>query len=228
MKVIALIPAAGAGIRMGGNIPKQFLKLKGKPIIAHTLSRLEECEGINEVVLVLPGDEVKYCQKDIIDHYGFQKIKKIVPGGEKRQDSVYLGLETMPACDIVLVHDGVRPFVTASLLEETIIQADNYDACIVGVPAKDTIKTVSSRLEVIKTLKRKMVWIIQTPQTFRYDILKKAYQQAYQDGFYGTDDASLVERLGVRIKVIEGSYRNIKITTPEDLTMAKNILPSRA
>jgi 2-C-methyl-D-erythritol 4-phosphate cytidylyltransferase len=226
MKVIALIPAAGAGVRMDNDVRKQYLKLGGKPILVHTLSRFEQCSRVDEIVLIVPSGEVEYCKKNIINHYHFQKVKKVIPGGKRRQDSVWRGIETIDFCDIVIIHDGVRPFITTSLIEETIWQVKDYGAVIVGVPAKETTKIVSSQAEVVETLKREMIWIIQTPQTFKYNVLKEAYQRAYQDGFYGTDDASLVERLRIKVKIIEGSYSNIKITTLEDLVMGENILRS--
>lgn len=225
MNVIALVPAAGSGKRMGGDRSKQYLEIGGKPIIVHTLNLLDSCENISEVCLIVPEDDCAYAC-EMLDEMRFIKPVKVVPGGRERQDSVRNGLDSIYGCDIVMVHDGVRPFVTEEILNRCIEETLLYGATVVAVPAKDTIKSVDEERNVIETLERKRLWQIQTPQTFRYDLLKDAFKKAYNDAFYGTDEAMLVERLGHKVKVIEGDYRNIKITTPDDMIVAEAILKS--
>jgi len=228
MKVVALIPAAGRGIRMGTKEKKPYLTLAGKPILAHTLSVFEQCSLIDETILIVPEKEIKYSRISIVEAFNFKKVSKIVAGGLKRQDSVWKGLKVLKnGCEIVMVHDGVRPFLSQRNLEESIRQTANYGATVLAVAVKDTIKIVSKQAEVQKTIARNKLWAIQTPQTFKYDILKRAYEKAIKDGFYGTDDSSLVERLGIKVKIIPGSYENIKITTPEDLAFGEAILKRR-
>lgn len=227
MNVIALIPAAGAGRRMGADKNKQYLKLGGRPILVHTLEVFDRCDAISEVYLIVPEDDCAFAC-DIIDSVRFSKNIKVIPGGKERQDSVKNGLNSIYKCNIVMIHDGVRPFVTEEIINRAIEETIKYGATTVAVPAKDTIKSVERDGFVIETLERKKLWQIQTPQTFRYEIIKEAFDRAYVDGFYGTDDAALVERLGYKVKIVEGSYRNIKITTPEDMIIAEAISRSNA
>ena len=228
MKVVALIAAAGRGSRMGAKEKKPYLILAGKPILAHTLSEFEQCSLIDETILIVPENEIKYSRISIVEAFTFKKVSKIVAGGLKRQDSVWEGLNVLKnGYELVMVHDGVRPFVSQQTLEKSIRETANYGATVAAVPVKDTIKIVSKQAEVQETIARNKVWAIQTPQTFKYDILKRAYEKAIKDGFYGTDDASLVERLGIKVKIIPGSYENIKITTPEDLALGEAILKRR-
>ena len=222
-KVYALIPAAGMGKRMGASINKQYLELRGMPIVARTISVFESSPLIAGIYLVTPSDEIPYCREHVVDAYGFRKIVTIVPGGRERQNSVFNGLDAMNGRvaddDVVLIHDGVRPFVTTAMLEESVSTARKHDGALVAVPTKDTIKTVQNG-EVTGTPPRESLWQAQTPQTFRYGIIRRAHCQAEEEGFVGTDDASLVERCGGRVVVVQGDYRNIKITTPEDLILA--------
>lgn len=225
MKVVALVPAAGRGSRMCSKESKPYLALAGKPILAHTLSELEKCSLIDETVLIVAESEIGYARVSIVEVFQFKKVSKIVAGGLKRQDSVWEGLKALKNDgDVVMVHDGVRPFVSQEILEKSIDETTHYGATVVAVPAKDTVKLVSKRGEVLETLDRSKVWAIQTPQTFKREILQRAYEEAFKDGFYGTDDASLVEELGVGVKIVPGSYENIKITTPEDLALGEAIL----
>ena len=226
MNIIALIPAAGAGKRMGGDRNKQYLEVGGKPILAHTLDIFDRCDAVSEVCLIVPEDDCAYAC-EMLDNMRFTKPVKVIPGGKERQDSVRNGLNSIYHCDIVMVHDGVRPFVTVDILNRCVEETILCGATVVAVPAKDTIKSVDEDRNVIETLERKKLWQIQTPQTFRYEILKEAFKKAYEDGFYGTDEAMLVERLGHKVKVVDGDYRNIKITTPDDLIIAEAILKSR-
>lgn len=223
MNVIALIPAAGAGKRMGGDRNKQYIEIGGRPILVHTLEVFDRCSAVSEICLIVPDEDCEYAC-EIVDGLRSMKPVKVVSGGKERQDSVRNGLNSIYHCDIVMVHDGVRPLVTEDILDRAVEETVKWGATVVAVPAKDTIKSVDEDRNVIETLERKKLWQIQTPQTFRFDLLKEAFEKAYRDGFYGTDDASLVERMGHKVHIVEGSYRNIKITTPEDMIIAKAML----
>lgn len=227
IKAFALIPAAGMGKRMGASINKQYLQMGGLPIVARTISIFEQAPFISEIYLVIPADEIPYCREHVVEACGFRKVVEIVPGGKERQNSVMNGLNAISrkasADDVVLIHDGVRPFITPQLLKESIDVARNSDGALVAVPAKDTIKTVRDG-SVIDTPPRETLWQAQTPQSFRFGIIYEAHLTAEREGFMGTDDASLVERRGGDIRVVAGDYRNIKITTPEDLILAEAFL----
>lgn len=228
MNVVALIVAAGKGSRMGAKEGKPYVMLAGKPILAHTLSEFERCSLIDKTVLIVAKNDVERSRVSIVETFRFKKVSKIIAGGLKRQDSVWEGLKALKSeYDLVMVHDGVRPFVSQEVLEKSIHETYTCGATIAAVPVKDTMKLVSERKEVLETLDRDKVWMVQTPQTFRLDIFKRAFEKASTDGFYGTDDASLVERIGVTVNVIPGSYENIKITTPEDLVLGEAILKRR-
>jgi len=228
MKIVALILAAGRGRRMGTAQKKPYLLLAGKPIVYHTLFEFEQSPLIDEIVLIVGQDEVEYARSSLVEAFQFTKVSTIVVGGIKRQDSVWEGLRAIKSdCEVVMVHDGVRPFISQALLQKTCQAMEDAGAAIVAVPVKDTIKTVSSQREVLTTLDRSTLWAIQTPQAFRRDILQKAFEKAIDDRFYATDDAALVERLGEKVTIVEGSYENIKITTPEDLVLGEALLKGR-
>lgn len=221
----AVVVAAGSGRRMGGDIPKQFMELDAKPILVHTLFRFDSTEIIDDITVVIADNYIDYVQRQILDIYKFNKPITLVSGADERQASVYNGLRALPTdTDIVVIHDGVRPFITEELIEESISMARHCGAAVVGVPLKDTIKKVSKDGHIKKTVDRGDLWAVQTPQTFRYDIILDAHRQALEDGFTGTDDAILVERLGIGVNMIQGSYDNIKITTREDMYIAKALL----
>lgn len=222
MKVVALIPAAGSGSRMGVSEKKPYLSLEGKPILAHTLIAFERCPLIDEVVLIVAKGDVEFSRMSIVEPFKCDKVKAIVEGGMRRQDSVWEGLKAIRGkCELVMVHDGVRPFVSQTMLECAVRETPLHGATVVAVPVKDTIKVVSKEAEVVETVDRSRVWAAQTPQTFRFEVIMKAYERAYEEGFYGTDDASLVERLGMKVKIIPGSYENVKITTLGDLALGE-------
>ncbi|AEE92297.1 2-C-methyl-D-erythritol 4-phosphate cytidylyltransferase [Tepidanaerobacter acetatoxydans] len=221
MQVSAVIAAGGHGKRMNSSVSKQFLTIKGHPILYYTLNKFEKMDVISSIVLVTGVDDMDYTRNEIIRKYGFKKVK-LVEGGKERQDSVYNGLrELSPQTDIVVIHDGVRPFVPIKLIEKSITAAIKYKAVGVAVPVKDTIKIVGDGNTIKSTPDRKTLWSIQTPQTFKYDLILAAYEKAISEGFYGTDDTVLVERMGLSVKIIEGAYENIKITTPEDIIFAE-------
>ena len=226
---MVLVPAAGMGRRMDSSINKQYLDLAGRPILAHTLELFQQHPAIDKIYPILPPDEISYCQTHIIDHFGFSKTGRIVAGGPERQDSVFNGLRALEedgVADeeiIVLIHDGARPLFDPALISPLIEAAQQQGGCVVGVPVKDTIKQVDDGL-ISTTPDRKKLWQAQTPQAFRFDLIMRANQAAERDGFRGTDDASLVERLGEPVMMLEGSYRNLKVTTPEDLVIATALL----
>ena len=217
----ALIVAGGIGLRMNKRERKQYLSLAGKPIIAHTVSAFEKCNHIDGIILVIPADDIPAVRQDILPILGLSKPIQIVAGGKHRQDSVYNGLKRLdPDCCIVVIHDGVRPFVSPAQISACIIAAQKHAACILGIPAFDTLKKVQSNGFVEKTLDRERIWLAQTPQAFRTELIKKAHLRAQKDNILGTDDAYLVERLGINVKFIQGSRKNIKITTIEDLELS--------
>jgi len=228
--VRAIIPAAGVGKRMGEGIPKPFLQIGGRPIVAHTLDVFERCDSVDEVILVVGMGDLQVCAEEIVDRYGFAKVRKIISGGKERQDSVWEGLKTVEGdTEIVVIHDGVRPFVDPKHLSESIERCQECGAVIAAVPVKDTIKEAEEGADthhplVIGTLDRKRLWAIQTPQTFAFDLILQAYQRAMEAHITATDDAALVERLGHPVRILRGSYRNIKITTSEDLALGEMIL----
>ncbi len=204
---------------------KQFHFLEGKPILAHTLDKFETCPLIRSILLVVGQEDMDYCLKEVVEKFEFKKVSQIVPGGKRRQESVKNGIDALPKnVEIVAIHDGVRPFVSKAMIEDSIHSAVKYGAVVLAMPVKETIKMSNPDGTVLKTLDRESLWQIQTPQTFQVDIIKEAYYRAMKDGFVGTDDASLVERLGGTVHILPGSYTNIKITTPEDLLLANLFL----
>jgi 2-C-methyl-D-erythritol 4-phosphate cytidylyltransferase len=217
----AIIPAAGQGRRFGS--AKQFQLLAGKPLFLHAVETFESSPLIAGICLPVPETDIESV-KAWIEKGSLKKILKIVPGGKERQDSVRKGFEAIPPCDLIIVHDGVRPLVTRELIEKTIRGAQECGSCVVGLPLKETTKRVNPEMFIRETVDRTTLWGIQTPQAFRYEIFQKALEKAQADRFLGTDEAMLVERIGVKIKVIEGSPYNIKITTPEDLRIAESLL----
>lgn len=212
---------------MGASINKQYLHLAGIPILAHTLAVLERTPSIEGIIPIIPADEIPYCREHVVEPAGFKTILEIVPGGKERQNSVMNGLRALAAYaaddDIVVIHDGVRPLVTPDLISQTIALAVEGSGALLAVPAKDTIKVVTDGL-VQETPARETLWQAQTPQTFPFAMIWQAHLQAEQAGFMGTDDCSLVEWCGGKVRVVTGDYRNIKITTPEDLVLAEAFL----
>lgn len=226
--VSVIIAAAGMSNRMGSKINKQFIAIDNKPILAHSIEKFEKCSFVDEIILVSKEEEVEYCRKEIVRRYNFKKVTNIVKGGKERQDSIYNGILALnERTDIVLTHDGARPFIKVELIKEAIKGVVKYGACVIGVPVKDTIKVVDPSDNVHHTPKRSLLWAAQTPQCFWADLLKKGYELASLENILGTDDSSLVERTGHPIKMVMGSYDNIKITTPEDLIVAETLVKDR-
>lgn len=213
---------------MGRPQAKQFLPLGDKPMLAHTLLAFQRAPEVDEIIPILSQVDMESCLSDIIELYHLTKVKTLVVGGRERQDSVYNGLRKMEKdTEVVIVHDGVRPFVTGEMIRETVEHARKGECVVVGVPVKDTVKEVDADGIVKRTLDRNRLWAIQTPQAFPARVLLRVYEDSYKKKFYGTDDAMLAERLGIKVRVIMGSYENIKITTPEDLLLAEEILKRR-
>ena len=225
LKVYAIIVAAGKGLRMQDSKRKQYRVLDDKPILAHTLMAFNRCKSIDQIIVAVPAEDIEFCRKEIIPVAQMDNETRLVIGGARRQDSVYNGLQAIENDDgIVLIHDGVRPFVQQEHLLACINSARQHGACILGLPAYDTVKEVNEKNEIVQTRQRDTLWLAQTPQVFQLKLIKKAHAAAKQDGFSGTDDASLVERLGATVKIVPGSRSNIKITHPEDLQLARAIL----
>jgi len=228
MKIVAIIPAGGAGKRLKAQKAKQYLLLDDMPVLVHTLKVFQKSKTIDEIVLVLPPDDVASAHQKLINKYALLKVTAVVAGGKERQDSVRNGLAAITReCDIVVIHDAVRPFVTQELIKQVVVAAKSFGAASVGVKAKDTIKETKKDNLIATTIPRQNLWLTQTPQAFKFEFLKKAYRAAYDKKFYGTDDASLIEQIGKKVKMIEGSYENIKITTPEDLVMAEALMKKK-
>jgi 2-C-methyl-D-erythritol 4-phosphate cytidylyltransferase len=222
--ISAIIVAAGQGIRMNAPTRKQYLDLAGRPILAHSIMVFDTCELIDNIFLVVPKEDIEYCRNNIIPLMELKNGLNLVPGGKQRQNSVYNGLRAIDKkTDTVVVHDGVRPFIQPEELKLCILGARKFGACILGIPAGDTIKYVGTSGFIEKTLERDSIWLAQTPQAFKYELIIRAHETAWQDGYMGSDDACLVERLGVGVKIINGSKNNIKITVREDLAVARAI-----
>jgi len=229
MKADAIIVSAGKGQRFMEGRKKQYFSLRGKPILAHTLDQFDTCPLIRSILLVVGQEDQDYCLKEIIEKFKYRKISQITPGGKRRQDSVKNGLDALSShSEIIIIHDGVRPFVTKEMIEDSIRAAIRFGAAIIAMPVKDTIKMAHTDGTILKTLDRETLYQAQTPQAFQAPLIREAYSKAMEDNFFGTDDASLVERLGKKVHILPGSYTNIKITTPEDLMLANLILEMRA
>jgi len=228
-RVVAVVPAAGKGLRMGGAVPKQFLSLGGEPIVVHSLRALQAAACIHDIILAVPSADLDYCRNDLVVRYGFSKVTKVVPGGKERQDSVRLGLEHVPEeTEIVLVHDAVRPFVTVAMIEDVVAAARQHGGAIIALPMRDTVKQVGADHLIQRTVDRQPLWLAQTPQAFRLDWLREAHRKAKVEGVPATDDAFLFEWMGHPVVVVEGSGENIKVTRPEDMVIGEAILSSRA
>lgn len=223
--VVAIVPAAGQGTRMGGTGRKQYLTLGGIPLLVLSLQVLQRIESIREIILSVPENDKDYCWRDIVKPFGLTKVTQIISGGQRRQDSVRHGLLAISnPPDLVMVHDGVRPFIDDDIVKKNILCAEQTGAAVVAMPIHDTVKRVDGQQVIQETLNREELWHIQTPQTFRYDWLLEAHQQGVQDNWDVTDDAALIEKKGYPVSVVEGSCFNIKITRPDDLIFGEAIL----
>lgn len=220
-KYAAIVLAAGSGKRMNSKVHKQYLIIQDRPVLYYSLKAFED-SAVDEIVLVVGKGEEEFCRKEIVDKYGISKVKAIVEGGKERYHSVFEGLKQTSDADYVLIHDGARPFVNQDIIRRCMQEVQKYQACVVGMPVKDTIKIADEEGYAKQTPDRKNVWMIQTPQTFSYALIYEAYEEMLKtEDAAITDDAMVLERTkDKKSKLIEGSYRNIKITTPEDLLIA--------
>ena len=221
----AVVLAGGSGSRMNTKTAKQYLPLNGKPLIYYALRQFQD-SAVEKIALVVAKGQQDYCRKEIVERYGFTKVSAIVPGGSERYLSVHAGLKALDGVDYVLIHDGARPCVDQDILNRTMECVAKEGACVVGMPVKDTIKIVDERQLAQKTPDRRRLWQVQTPQAFSYDLICRAYDAVVASGEQAvTDDAQVLElAFGKTCRLIEGSYRNIKVTTPEDLDIAKIFL----
>lgn len=222
----AIVLAAGQGKRMHSKIQKQFLEIGGKPVLYYSLHCFQESPLIRDIILVTGEEMISYCEQEIVKKYGFSKVRKVTAGGKERSDSVYAGLLCCQDTDYVYIHDGARPFITEEMVQRGYEAVKRNNACVMGMPSKDTVKLADSSGYVKETPDRKIVWNIQTPQIFSYDLIRGAYESIRKKDMTGvTDDAMVVEQeTGTKILLVEGSYQNIKITTPEDLAIAEAFL----
>lgn len=226
--ITALIVAAGMGLRMQSVQRKQYLDLLGTPILVRTLKAFDQCARIQRILIAVPQSEIEFCRQEIIPAAGLNREVALIAGGRRRQDSVFNGLQALETGEgVVLIHDGVRPLVSVSLIEACIQGAVQWGACIPTLTTADTPKQVDDRNIVVKTVPRRELHMAQTPQAFTLSLIRRAHQQARSTGLEATDDASLVEALGINVHVIPGLRENIKITTPEDLIYAEAILRAR-
>lgn len=231
MKNTAIVLAGGSGSRMKSSVKKQYLMMQGSPVLCHSLEVFQACPRIDEIILVCGKGEIEQCRSNIVEPYGFTKVTDIVEGGKERYHSVHEGLKAITDCTYVLIHDGARPFVDEDILNRVLDELPKCRACVVGMPVKDTIKMSNADGFVDRTLPRELLWSIQTPQSFEYALIREAYDKLAEQEIAEikvTDDAMVAEYiLQIPVKLVEGSYDNIKITTPEDLLLAELILNSR-
>ena len=227
-RVVAVVPAAGRGARMGGVTPKQYLTLGGLPLLVHSLRVLDSVESIADIIVVVPEADRQFCETELVRPFDIKKVSKVVAGGRRRQDSVRKGLAAVAGSpDFVVVHDGVRPFITKELVTRAVESGVRTGASVVAMAMPDTVKQVNAEGVVQKTLKREELWLAQTPQVFRFAWLTEAHHFAEEKNLDVTDDAALIENLGYPVTVVQGSSMNIKITKPDDLELGEAIITSR-
>lgn len=231
MKTTGIILAGGSGKRMGSNVKKQYMLLKDKPVLFYSLKAFSD-SFIDDIVIVSGEDDIEYVQEKIVKKYNFSKVSKVVAGGEQRYHSVLNGINAVDECDYIFIHDGARPMVTEEILRRGLDAVVKYDACVIGMPSKDTVKIADKNGMVATTPNRNLVWNIQTPQIFKFDLIKEAYNnivgreaELQSQGIVITDDAMVLEEYsGHPVKLVEGSYENIKITTMSDIEYVLNLL----
>lgn len=229
-KIIAIVLAAGRGKRMQSEVAKQYLLVRNKPVLYYSLKAFQDSIA-DEIILVTAENEITYCKEEIVDKYAITKVSQIVAGGKERYHSVYNGLKACKDAEVVLIHDGARPFVDEAIIERNVRMVKEHGACVTGMPVKDTIKISDVEGYVKETPRRDLIWTIQTPQTFRYDLIRNSYdvflarEEEYSKQYSVTDDSMVAEIFGgIKVKLVEGSYNNVKITTPEDMVLAEAIL----
>lgn len=228
MKITAIVLSAGTGRRMGSDIPKQYMELNGYPVLYYSLKTFQE-SIVDEIILVCGSGDVEFCRHNIVEKYGINKVSNIVEGGKERYNSVYNGILAATEPDYILIHDGARPMIDNKIVEDSIEAVKIYKACVVGMPVKDTIKVIDGDGYAQNTPERKYLWQVQTPQSFEFELIRESYRKVIEENVQGiTDDAMVVEYAADQpIKLIEGSYENLKITTPEDLKIAQILLQNK-
>ena len=226
-RVCAIIAAAGSGSRMGSNFNKQFIKVKDKPLLYYTLKAFDKNPFVDNIVIIAKENEMIFIEEEIVHKYKFSKVSAVIAGGKERQDSVFNALKSIKDFNIVLIHDGARPFVSSKIIEDGISYAIKFGAAACGVRPKDTIKVKGHDGFSSGTLNRDELFSVQTPQCFKYELIFEAHKRAFEQGSRYTDDTALVESLGEEVYLYEGSYENIKITTPEDLIFANRIVEEK-
>ena len=226
MKCTAIVLAAGQGKRMKSSVQKQFLQLGDYPVLYYSMKAFQDAPQITDIILVTGEQEIAYCQETFVERYQIDKVSAVVAGGKERYNSVYQGLCACQGTDYVLIHDGARPFVDDAMIERAYSCVEETNACVAGMPVKDTIKVVDEKNYVKGTPERKTLWLVQTPQVFNIQLIKEAYQKLINEKIENaTDDAMVVEQMmGHTVKLYPGAYENIKITTPEDLLVAEAFL----
>ena len=230
-KTTAIVLAAGQGKRMHSKIQKQFLEIQGHPVLYYSLKCFQESPLIHDIIIVTGEDMISYCKREIVERYQLTKVSAVIAGGKERYDSVYKGLLACEECKYVFIHDGARPFLDEEIIKRNIQAVREYQACVAGMPSKDTVKIVDENDFAVNTPERRFVWCIQTPQVFETALIRHAYfklmeNEENETGI--TDDAMVVERMeNCAVKLVEGSYENIKITTPEDLILAESLIKKR-
>ena len=221
MQTHAIIVSAGKGVRMNRSTPKQYLLLQGRPVLCHTIMAFNECPEVDEIILVVPEMDIQYCREQLLSGMPIDTPVHVIAGGKRRQDSVLNGILSIDDRDgIVVIHDGVRPLVRSEMISRCISKAKASGACILGVPLQDTLKAVDSNGLIQRTIDRQGLWIAQTPQAFQYQLIRDAHEAAAKTGVEATDDAALLERMGIPVSILRSTGENLKITTNEDLVLA--------
>ena len=224
-KIVVLIPSAGQGKRMEAAVKKPYLMLDDKPVLSHTIERFEHNSAVDDIFLIVHKSDFEACKNRVLEPYKYKKVRGLIPGGETRQESVFNGLSALADdVDYVVIHDGVRPFINDEIIAKCLEATAEWGAAVAAVPVKETIKIGNEDHFIAQTPNRKLLWRVQTPQVFRKNLIETAHKNAIQEGNGAPDDATLVERLGTPVKLVMGSYKNIKLTTPEDMQFAETII----
>ncbi len=225
MQTHAIIVSAGKGVRMNRSTPKQYILLQGRPVLCHTVLAFNKCSEVDKILLVVPEKDIQYCREELLSDLRIDTPVKVLAGGKRRQDSVFKGILSIDDRDaIVVIHDGVRPLIRPEMITRCIKKAKISGACILGVPLQDTLKTVDSDSLIQRTINRESLWTAQTPQAFHYQLIRDAHEAAAKAGVEATDDAALLERMGLPVNILLSTGNNLKITTNDDLLLADAIL----
>ena len=225
MHTHAIIVSAGKGVRMNRSTPKQYLLLQGRPVLCHTIIAFDSCPEVDNIILVVPENDIQFCREQLLSELNLKTPVNVLAGGKRRQDSVFNGILSIDdRGGIVVIHDSVRPLVSSDMISRCIRKARTSGACILGVPLRDTLKAVDGNSVIKKTIPRESLWLAQTPQAFHYQLIRDAHEAATKQGFEATDDAALLEWMGLPVTILGSTADNLKITTNEDLVLANIIL----